>query len=165
MAELAMADIDKWVEVFRQQIEQRNLPRGYRMESIRAAASRCGLSRYAMTAVYERLEAMGVLEARQGSGFYVCRTPQAVRNSSSFPTDDVLDVPLLQLRLCRTEDAQNLLVNTGDVLSDGLQIIRWADQIRRHGIGVEQVVLHQLVSFYLRTEKRLHLLRLKGILL
>ncbi|PPC79308.1 PLP-dependent aminotransferase family protein [Pokkaliibacter plantistimulans] len=95
MAELAMADIDKWVEVFRQQIEQRNLPRGYRMESIRAAASRCGLSRYALTAVYERLEAMGVLEARQGSGFYVCRTPQAVRNSSSFPTDDVLDVALL----------------------------------------------------------------------
>ncbi|HEX3912680.1 MAG TPA: PLP-dependent aminotransferase family protein [Steroidobacteraceae bacterium] len=52
---------------------------GMRMPSIRKFARQRGVSPFTVVDAYERLVATGYLEARRGSGFYVCRLAPIIR--------------------------------------------------------------------------------------
>jgi DNA-binding FadR family transcriptional regulator len=55
----------------RRRIEQRRLPPGARLPSIRALADSLGVSKSTVVEAYDRLAAEGLIVARPGSGFYV----------------------------------------------------------------------------------------------
>ncbi|MCG5242389.1 PLP-dependent aminotransferase family protein [Azospirillum doebereinerae] len=55
------------------QIERGLLKPGDRLHSVRAGAQEHGVSKNTMSEVYDRLVAMGRVEAKQGSGYYVAR--------------------------------------------------------------------------------------------
>lgn len=56
-----------------QQVEQGHLVPGTRIGSVRVAAAEHGVSKNTMVEAYDRLVAMGYLEPKRGSGFYVMR--------------------------------------------------------------------------------------------
>lgn len=65
--------VEQLVERIQQWIEQGLLKPGERMRSVRAGAAEHGVSKNTMAEAYDRLVAMGLLEARRGSGYYVNR--------------------------------------------------------------------------------------------
>lgn len=66
-----MTLVERTVREIRHRIAQRVLRSGARLPSIRALAEERGISRFTVVAAYDRLVALGVLESRRGSGFYV----------------------------------------------------------------------------------------------
>lgn len=62
--------VEQIVLGIRQQIDARQLRPGVRVPSIRSFADRHGVSRFTVVEAYDRLVALGYLEARRGSGFY-----------------------------------------------------------------------------------------------
>ncbi|KFC66851.1 Aspartate aminotransferase [Bosea sp. LC85] len=76
---------------------------GRRMPSLRAAAEEYGVSKNTMVEAYDRLVALGRLEARRGSGFYV---RAGGRNTIEAPpqhmTEAIDIVSLLREQLCQT---------------------------------------------------------------
>ncbi len=58
-------------------IDEGKLPEGSKMPSIRQFAQTNGVSRFTTVQIYDRLVALGRLESRQGSGFYVVQTTPA----------------------------------------------------------------------------------------
>jgi DNA-binding transcriptional MocR family regulator len=82
----------------RQRIESGQLHPGTRLESLRQAAARLGLTQHAVLTAYRQLADAGLVEARHGSGFYV-----ASREGAPVPSwlpsgpglDRLLDTALL----------------------------------------------------------------------
>ncbi|HQQ62989.1 MAG TPA: PLP-dependent aminotransferase family protein [Pseudomonadales bacterium] len=64
---------DQIVDQFSHRIASGQLVNGLRLPSIRQLASRLGVSAYTVVNAYDRLIALGVIEVRAGSGFYVKR--------------------------------------------------------------------------------------------
>src|SRR5687767_1202313 len=65
----------------RQFILSGRLQQGARMPSTRALAHELGVSRITVTLAYDQLSSEGYMEARRGSGMYVCSTiPDEVLN-------------------------------------------------------------------------------------
>lgn len=62
------------VETLSGQITAKEIRAGDRILSIRAAAAAYGVSKNTVTEAYERLIALGCLESRKGSGYYVAET-------------------------------------------------------------------------------------------
>lgn len=72
-----MTLVEQLTEWARMRIDERVFRAGMRMPSIRQLAQEKGISRFTVVEAYERLVALGYLESRRGSGFYVReRTPQ-----------------------------------------------------------------------------------------
>jgi DNA-binding transcriptional MocR family regulator len=63
--------VEQIVQAIRCQIDDRRLPSGARLPSIRTFAAQQGVSRFTVVDAYDRLVALGYLEARHGSGFFV----------------------------------------------------------------------------------------------
>jgi len=80
-----------------QRIASGELKAGARLESIRLASRRLGVSRYAVLAAYQELTGLGVVEAHHGSGFYVSSFAPGQRvPSPHVPSlDRLLDTALL----------------------------------------------------------------------
>ncbi len=74
--------IDQIANSVRKMIDERALRAGSRMPSIRNFAQDHGVSRFTVVQAYDRLVAMGYLESRQGSGFYVLQ-----RKAPHLPTE------------------------------------------------------------------------------
>jgi DNA-binding transcriptional MocR family regulator len=68
--------VDQIVAGIRRQIEDRHLRPGSKVPSIRAFAATHNVSRFTVVEAYDRLVAMGHLQSRRGSGFYIAG-PQA----------------------------------------------------------------------------------------
>ncbi len=68
--------VDQIISAIQQRIDERILRNGMRMPSIRVFATRHEISRFTVVTAYDRLVAMGYLQSRQGSGFYVATRPQ-----------------------------------------------------------------------------------------
>lgn len=68
--------VEQLVQWARRRIEERVFRPGMRMPSIRRLALDKGVSRFTVVEAYERLVALGYLDSRRGSGFYV-REPAA----------------------------------------------------------------------------------------
>jgi DNA-binding transcriptional MocR family regulator len=63
--------VDQLVQWGRRLIDERVFRAGMRMPSIRSLALDKGVSRFTVVEAYERLVALGYLDSRRGSGFYV----------------------------------------------------------------------------------------------
>lgn len=75
--------VDQLVEEARARIDQRLWRPGARLPSIRELAQSRQVSRFTVVEAYDRLVALGLVEARRGSGFYVRKpAPRAVRAAS-----------------------------------------------------------------------------------
>ncbi|MEJ7138545.1 PLP-dependent aminotransferase family protein [Amphibiibacter pelophylacis] len=72
-------------------MDEHQLPAGSRLPSIRRLASQTGASRFSVVEAYDRLMARGVVEARQGMGFFVRRPPQPEPETRSEPVPRQLD--------------------------------------------------------------------------
>ena len=64
---------DQLVEEVTRLIESGRLPQGCRLPSVRQLARRAHVSVYTVTNAFQRLSAKGLIEARAGSGYFVCR--------------------------------------------------------------------------------------------
>lgn len=69
----ALTLVERLVAHIAGRIEDRRLPAGSRLPSIRAAALEHGVSRFTVVEAYDRLVARGLVESRRGSGFFVRR--------------------------------------------------------------------------------------------
>ncbi|MDM8348927.1 PLP-dependent aminotransferase family protein [Pseudomonas sp. sp1636] len=82
--------IGRLVEHFSQLIERAQLAQGARLPSIRAAAKEFEVSTFTVVQAYDRLVALGYLEARKGDGFFVAQTsPSTEQQRSTAPLGDV----------------------------------------------------------------------------
>jgi len=76
-------------------IDNRAIRSGARMPSIRNFASDHGVSRFTVVQAYDRLVAMGYLNSRLGSGFYVSARPKPRAATEISKLDDSIDVAWL----------------------------------------------------------------------
>lgn len=68
--------IDQIVNGVKKLVDERAIRPGSRMPSIRGFAQDHGISRFTVVQAYDRLVAMGYMQSRQGSGFYVSPRPK-----------------------------------------------------------------------------------------
>lgn len=89
----AMPLIGQIVAGVSKRVDERALRAGTRMPSIRQFAVEHGVSRFTVVEAYDRLVAMGYLQSRRGSGFYVLARPKpnAARHTS-YQLDRAMDV-------------------------------------------------------------------------
>lgn len=78
--------VEQIVLGIRQQIDTRQLRPGVRVPSIRSFADRHGVSRFTVVEAYDRLVALGYLEARRGAGFYTT-APHCEGARTNSPTE------------------------------------------------------------------------------
>ena len=84
--------VERLVSGLRHRIDQRLLRPGSRLPSIRRCADRHGVSRFTVVEAYERLVALGYLESRRGSGFYVRERRALTAPPIADPPPPALDV-------------------------------------------------------------------------
>ena len=85
--------IDQIANAVKKMIDDRAIRAGARMPSIRSFAHDHGISRFTVVQAYDRLVAMGYLQSRQGSGFYVSqRQNPYVAMENAYEPDSVMDI-------------------------------------------------------------------------
>ncbi|WP_341676568.1 PLP-dependent aminotransferase family protein [Niveibacterium sp. SC-1] len=101
--------VEQIVTGLRGQIDDRVLRSGHRLPPIRRFAEHYGVSRFTVVEAYERLVALGYVQSRRGSGFYVAQRAPTVPAANHAPLSDravdvawmlrrALDAPPDQLR-------------------------------------------------------------------
>ncbi|MDE1990058.1 MAG: aminotransferase class I/II-fold pyridoxal phosphate-dependent enzyme, partial [Betaproteobacteria bacterium] len=100
--------IDQIVRAVRRLVDDRALRTGTRLPSIRVFAQDHGVSRFTVVQAYDRLVAMGYLQSRLGSGFYVAPRPPAPAAESVWSPDHAIDVVWL-LRNTLTDRSTKLI--------------------------------------------------------
>lgn len=75
--------VEQIVDEVRRHVDDRRVRPGTRLPSIRRFADAHGVSRFTAVEAYDRLVALGYLEARRGSGFYT--TPPRESLASDAP--------------------------------------------------------------------------------
>ena len=114
--------VDQIVNGLQKQIDGRQLRDGMKMPSIRAFANDHQVSRFTVVTAYDRLVAMGYLQSRQGSGFYVTsRTPTIAAQAAPIKLDAATDV-LWLLHNALAQPAKKLIPAAGWLPYD------WMDQ-------------------------------------
>ena len=77
--------VARLVDWIKHRVDEQVFRSGARLPSIRALALDRGISRFTVVQAYERLVAMGVLESRRGSGFYVTSRNRLMPASTRVP--------------------------------------------------------------------------------
>ena len=82
---------ERLAQALRDEIQERRLPPGSPLPSVRALARDRGVSAFTAAAVYELLVAAGIAEARRGAGYFVAGRPSPRRRGrlKEFPVDSV----------------------------------------------------------------------------
>jgi DNA-binding transcriptional MocR family regulator len=94
-----------------QQVEQGHLAPGTRLGSVRQSAVEFGVSKNTMVEAYDRLVALGYLEPKRGSGFYVTRPrPKASTTIRPAHVSEAIDL----VSLLREQLNQHYSVRVGD---------------------------------------------------
>ncbi len=89
----ALPLIDQIANSIRKMIDHRTIRAGSRMPSIRNFAKDHGVSTFTVVQAYDRLVAMGYLQSRQGSGFYVShRQKPHVASEGGYVPDSAVDI-------------------------------------------------------------------------
>ncbi|SDN26476.1 aminotransferase-like domain-containing protein [Pseudomonas jinjuensis] len=88
MAGRAESRVDTVMRTVRERLAARSLVPGERLPSIRGLADSLGVSKTTVVEAYDRLAADGVIEARRGSGFYVCGHPPPLSLAEIGPAPD-----------------------------------------------------------------------------
>ncbi|MGO1540405.1 MAG: PLP-dependent aminotransferase family protein [Luteimonas sp.] len=129
---------------------------GMRLPSIRALARQRGVSPFTVSEAYGRLVALGRIEARRRSGFYVCPQPPGVADSARQAPPGI-DLKWLMHHMLESGDARGpgLGVLPADWL-DGAQVAaalralgrqgRWLDSGRPHGFEPLRALLQQRLA-------------------
>ena len=86
--------VDESIEWVMQRIHRQVFSAGTRLPSIRALARQRGVSPFTVSEAYGRLVAVGILEARQGSGYFA-RSPSLKRADSVARRSAKIDLPWL----------------------------------------------------------------------
>ncbi len=139
--------VEQLVAGVRQHLEARLLRPGARLPSIRAMASRLSVSRFTVIEAYDRLVALGHVESRRGSGFYVAApaTPETACDRTG-SLERAVDVANLIAELCSDEARAASKANR--LFAGGCLPNTWQEEsgIRRHA---RQVASHgvQLTDF------------------
>jgi DNA-binding transcriptional MocR family regulator len=95
---------DQLVDGLAAQIEGRRLAEGTRLPSVRQLAKQLGVGVFTVVGAYDRLVARGLIEARQGSGFFVAaraNLPAPVAIEQAGPPDTVLGLAQQALEVDR----------------------------------------------------------------
>jgi len=101
-----MTLVEQLTEWARLRIDERVFRAGMRMPSIRQLAQEKGISRFTVVEAYERLVALGYLESRRGSGFYVRERPaQPAAAAPARPGVRTLDVTWLLRSMFHTAES------------------------------------------------------------
>ena len=95
------------VETLRSRIDSRALGRGARLPSVRKLAEELDVSRSTVVEGYDRLAALGLVEARRGSGFFVAQPPRPLVLAEAPRLDPAVD--LLALVRRALEDRPDVL--------------------------------------------------------
>jgi DNA-binding transcriptional MocR family regulator len=74
--------VDESIEWVMQRIQRQVFAPGTRLPSIRALARQKGVSPFTISEAYARLVAVGILEARKGSGYYAGRQPTRTHSTA-----------------------------------------------------------------------------------
>ena len=105
-----MTRVDGIVGTISGLIDSGLLKPGERLPSVRAGALEHGVSKNTMSEVYDRLVAVGYLEAKQGSGYYVARVKRQPVEQTSPRVAEAIDL----VSLLREQLVQNYAVRVGD---------------------------------------------------
>ncbi|KAA3652477.1 MAG: PLP-dependent aminotransferase family protein [Proteobacteria bacterium] len=105
-----MGRIDTMVGRLRAQIEDGLLKPGEKLLSVRAAASEHGVSKNTVCEAYDRLVALGLLQSKQGSGYFVASRRAAVGSTPSSHIAEAID----SASLLREQLDQHYAVRVGD---------------------------------------------------
>lgn len=84
--------VDQIVSGVRAQIEDRLLRPGMRLPPIRSLAESHSVSRFTVVEAYDRLVALGYVQSRRGSGFYVAPRAVPAGSEGAAPLDRAIDV-------------------------------------------------------------------------
>ncbi|MFZ1547487.1 MAG: PLP-dependent aminotransferase family protein [Candidatus Nitrotoga sp.] len=85
--------IEQIANAIKKMIDDKSIRPGSRMSSIRRFAQYHGISRFTVVQAYDKLVAMGYLQSKQGSGFYVSSRPTSRDLSEvAYQLDSVVDV-------------------------------------------------------------------------
>ena len=107
--------VDQIVAAVRTRIDDRILRPGARLPPIRQFAERHGVSRFTVVEAYDRLVALGHLQSRRGSGFYVTNRPLPARSAESGETiERVIDAAWL-MREMAVADPDRILAGSGSL--------------------------------------------------
>lgn len=87
---------------FADRIDQRLLPPGARLPSVRDCAQRHGVSASTVVGAYDLLQARGLIEARPQRGFFVRQAAAAAREPVPRPQPDALPAPVDATALIRS---------------------------------------------------------------
>src|SRR5207302_10882456 len=79
---------DQIVAGIKRQIDDRHLRPGTKLPSIRNFAEGYKVSRFTVVEAYDRLVAIGCLQARRGAGFYAAATPGPSESARPVPSDN-----------------------------------------------------------------------------
>lgn len=123
--------VDQLVQWGRRRIDERVFRAGMRMPSIRRLALEKGVSRFTVVEAYERLVALGYLDSRRGSGFFVRDRSPAEPLKAATPVESRIDVIWLLRNTLRTSVPEKgpglgYLPNAwldGEMLSHGLRAL------------------------------------------
>lgn len=111
-SEAGLPLVDQIVGSVRTRIEDRLLRPGVRLPPIRQLAEHHGVSRFTVVEAYDRLVALGYLQSRRGSGFYVAPRNLPVGANTTAPLDRAVDVVWL-LRQGLEEQGAKLKAGSG----------------------------------------------------
>ncbi|CAG2157200.1 Histidinol-phosphate aminotransferase [Cupriavidus campinensis] len=92
-----MTLVEQLTEWARLRIDERVFRAGMRMPSIRQLATEKGISRFTVVEAYERLVALGYLESRRGSGFYVRERVAHPSTAATPPSDAIRNIDVTWL--------------------------------------------------------------------
>jgi GntR family transcriptional regulator len=133
-------------------IASRQIPPGHRLPSTRQLALQTGLHRNTISKVYDRLEAVGLVEAQVGSGIYVRDLAQesAVKtnsgNSAEYPASAYALVQqsleaLLNLGYSLNQARELFISEIDRRLSAGTQVLV---TVPRHDLGAGELMVQEL---------------------
>lgn len=112
--------VDQIVTAIRTRIDDRVLRAGARLPPIRQLAEQCGVSRFTVVEAYDRLVALGHLQSRRGSGFYVTARPLPARPARSGEAlERAIDAAWLMREIAQ-EGPDRILAGAGSLPADWL---------------------------------------------
>lgn len=107
--------VDQLVSAVRTRIDDRLLRPGARLPPIRQLAAQLGVSRFTVVEAYDRLVAVGYLQSRRGSGFYVAsQTRPSSAPTATAAIERTIDASWLMREMANT-DPERLLAGSGNL--------------------------------------------------
>jgi len=129
--------VDQLAQHIAAQIRNHGFRVGMRLPSVRAMAQEAGVSRFTVVQAYDKLAAMGLIQSRKGSGFYVQPPPSlvaaAVPAHGDAGSEVAFDTSFLLRSMFRTDGAQRTSGNAGLLPSEWLDDGMVAAAVRNVG--------------------------------